>query len=102
MEDPTHDSFFVHQVLTNIITTWNIETVIIKNDNVSIQYKNKYAFKSMQFFWMRENADQNNSEYGPFLHSDHVQLWCQINPLHGWMWLHLTNGLKTVRKYVLT
>ena len=50
MEDPTHDSFFVHQVLTNIITTWNIETVIIKNDNVSIQYKNKYAFKSMQFF----------------------------------------------------
>ena len=34
-DDATHDSFFVHQVLTDVITKWDVgnETVIMKNDN---------------------------------------------------------------------
>ena len=49
-DDTTHDSYFVHHVLTDIITTRNInnQTHIIKRDNAPTQYKNKYAFKSMQ------------------------------------------------------
>ena len=49
-DNTTHDSFFVHHVLTDIITTRNInnQTIIIKSDNGPTQYKNKYAFKSMQ------------------------------------------------------
>ena len=48
--DTTHEYFFVHHVLTDIITTRNInnQTIIIKSDNGPTQYKNKYAFKSMQ------------------------------------------------------
>lgn len=39
----------IYKVLTNIITKWGIEnkTAIIKIDNISTQYKNKYAFNSM-------------------------------------------------------
>ena len=46
----THDSFFVHHVLTDKITTRNInnQTIIIKSDNAPIHNKKKYAFKSMQ------------------------------------------------------
>ena len=49
-DDTTHDSFFVHKVLIDIIERWSIsnETVIIKSDNAPTQYKNKYAFRSMQ------------------------------------------------------
>ena len=49
-DDTTHDSFFVHQVLTDVITKWGIEneTVIIKSDNAPTRYKNKYAFHSIQ------------------------------------------------------
>ena len=49
-DDTTHDSFFVHHVFADIITTRNInnQTIIVKSDNVPTQYKNKYAFKSMQ------------------------------------------------------
>ena len=45
----THDSFFVHHVLTDKITTRNInnQTIIIKSDNAPTQYKKKYAFKSI-------------------------------------------------------
>ena len=46
----TNESFFAHHVLTDIITTRNInnQTIIIKSDNAPGQYKNKCAFKSMQ------------------------------------------------------
>ena len=49
-DDITHDSFIVHHVITGIITTRNInnQTIIIKSDHAPTQYKNKYAFKSMQ------------------------------------------------------
>ena len=44
------DSVFVHQVLIDIFDKWNIrnETIVIKSDNAPTQYKNKYAFASMQ------------------------------------------------------
>ena len=47
-DNTSHDSSFVHQVLEDIFDRWNIrnETVIIKSDNVTKQYKNEWAFQS--------------------------------------------------------
>ena len=49
-DDTRHDATFVHEVLVDIFEKWGIkdETVIIKSDNAPSQYKNKYAFASMQ------------------------------------------------------
>ena len=49
-DDKRHDATFVHEVLVDIFEKWGIkdETVIIKSDNAPSQYKNKYAFASMQ------------------------------------------------------
>ena len=49
-DDTRHDATFVHEVLVDIFEKWGIkdETVIIKSDNAPTQYKNKYAFASMQ------------------------------------------------------
>ena len=49
-DDTNHDPTFVHAVVKDIFDRWSIknETVIIKSDNAPTQYKNKYAFESMQ------------------------------------------------------
>ena len=48
--DTKHDAIFVQNVLTDIFDNWNIknEIVVVKSDNAPTQYKNKYAFASMQ------------------------------------------------------
>lgn len=47
--DTSHDSIFVHHVLTDIKTSGKIRNkLIFMNDNASTQYKNKQVFRSMQ------------------------------------------------------
>ena len=49
-DDTTHDYVFVKKVLEDIFLDRGIknEAVIIKSDNAATQYKNKYAFESLQ------------------------------------------------------
>ena len=46
-DDTTHNPEFVHEVLFDKLSIKN-ETIMIKSDNVPTQYKNKYAFNSIQ------------------------------------------------------
>ena len=48
-DDTNHDPVFVNEVLEDIFKRWNIkdETITIKSDSASTQYKNKFAFQSM-------------------------------------------------------
>ena len=49
-DDTTHDASSVHVVLEDIFIKWGIknEIVMIKSGNASAQYKDKYAFWSLQ------------------------------------------------------
>ena len=49
-DDTTHDPEFVHEVLFDLFYKLSIknETIRIKSDNAPTQYKNKYAFNSVQ------------------------------------------------------
>ena len=49
-DNTTHDLEFAHKVLVDLFDKLSIknETMMIKSDNASTQYKNKYAFNSMQ------------------------------------------------------
>ena len=46
-DDTTHDPEFVHEVLFDKLSIKN-ETIMIKSENAPTQYKNKYAFNSIQ------------------------------------------------------
>ena len=46
-DDTTHNPEFAHEVLFDKLSIKN-ETIMIKSDNVPTQYKNKYAFNSIQ------------------------------------------------------
>ena len=48
-DDTNHDSVLVHEVLEIIFQRWDIknETAMIKSENASNRYKNKYAFQSI-------------------------------------------------------
>ena len=48
-DDTNHDPVFVNEVLEDIFKRWNIkdETITIKSNSASTQYKNKFAFQSM-------------------------------------------------------
>ena len=41
---------------------------------------------------MRENTDQNNSEYGHFLSSDQVKEFCQLTSTANWRYCNLANN----------
>ena len=49
-DDKTHGSEFVHEVLVDLFNKLSIKhkSIMIKSDNAPTQYKNKYAFNSMQ------------------------------------------------------
>ena len=49
-DDTTHGPEFVHEVLVDLFDKLSIknETTMIKSDNALTQYKNKYAFNSIQ------------------------------------------------------
>ena len=49
-DDRTHGPEFVHEVLVDLFDKLSIKnkTTMIKSDNAPTQYKNKYAFNSMQ------------------------------------------------------
>ena len=57
-DDTTHDPTFVHLVLEDTFDNRSIkdEAVIIKSDNAPTQYKNRYAFSSMQLLANTYNA----------------------------------------------
>ena len=80
----THASIFAHHILTDIITTRNInsQTIIIQSDDGITQYKNKYAFKYMQnlsdnyklkIIRIFDAAGHGNDRLMQ------CQFWCQIN-----------------------
>ena len=46
----SHDPISVHEALEDVSQNWKIkkETIIVKSENAPTQYKNKYAFYSLQ------------------------------------------------------
>ena len=57
-DDTTHDASFVHEVLEDIFNKWGIENenVMIKSDNAQSQYKDLYAFWSLQYLADKYNV----------------------------------------------